>query len=127
MSLNSTNNAAIALSILLLLPAIGSAQDAGTIQGAVSFNQNDQPVEGAVVLLVGTAYVALTDANGNYELTNVPTGDFDVIAQREHLSAARQSVTITAGETLDLDGAEIRRDAGRAVEQFLALYGQAKP
>ncbi len=36
-------------------------------------------------------------------------------------------IRLLLGETLDLDGAEIRRDAGRAVEQFLALYGQAKP
>lgn len=36
-------------------------------------------------------------------------------------------IRLLLGETLDFDGAEIRRDAGRAVEQFLALYGQAKP
>ncbi|WCS24898.1 TetR/AcrR family transcriptional regulator C-terminal domain-containing protein [Methylobacterium sp. NMS14P] len=36
-------------------------------------------------------------------------------------------IRLLLGETLDLDGAEIRRDAGRAVEQFLALYGRAKP
>lgn len=36
-------------------------------------------------------------------------------------------IRLLLGETLALDGAEIRRDAGRAVEQFLALYGQAKP
>ncbi len=36
-------------------------------------------------------------------------------------------IRLLLGETLDLDGAEIRRDAGRAVEQFLALYGRGKP
>ncbi|MCJ2068077.1 TetR/AcrR family transcriptional regulator [Methylobacterium sp. J-030] len=36
-------------------------------------------------------------------------------------------IRLLLGETLDLDGAGIRRDAGRAVEQFLVLYGQAKP
>jgi len=36
-------------------------------------------------------------------------------------------IRLLLGETLDLDGAGIRRDAGRAVEQFLTLYGQAKP
>ena len=86
MSLNSIKNIVVILSIFILLPAIGFAQNGGTVQGSVTFNQNDQPVEGAVVLLVGTAYVALTDANGNYELTNVPTGAFDVIAQREPVS-----------------------------------------
>jgi AcrR family transcriptional regulator len=36
-------------------------------------------------------------------------------------------IRLLLGETLDLDGAGIRRDAGRAVEQFLALYGRARP
>ncbi len=35
-------------------------------------------------------------------------------------------IRLLLGETLALDGAEIRRDAGRAVEQFLALYGRAR-
>ena len=34
-------------------------------------------------------------------------------------------IRLLLGETLDFDGAGIRRDAGRAVEQFLALYGRA--
>ncbi|MCJ2052214.1 TetR/AcrR family transcriptional regulator C-terminal domain-containing protein [Methylobacterium sp. J-070] len=36
-------------------------------------------------------------------------------------------IRLLLGEAIDLDEAEIRRDADRAVEQFLALYGQAKP
>ena len=36
-------------------------------------------------------------------------------------------IRLLLGEALDLDGDEIRRDADRAVDQFLALYGQAKP
>ncbi|MCJ2137682.1 TetR/AcrR family transcriptional regulator C-terminal domain-containing protein [Methylobacterium sp. J-026] len=36
-------------------------------------------------------------------------------------------IRLLLGEALDLDADEIRRDAGRAVDQFLALYGQAKP
>ena len=34
-------------------------------------------------------------------------------------------IRLLLGEALDLDADEIRRDAGRAVDQFLALYGQA--
>ena len=35
-------------------------------------------------------------------------------------------IRLLLGDALDLDAAEIRRDAARAVEQFLALYGRAK-
>lgn len=36
-------------------------------------------------------------------------------------------IRLLLGDRLDLDAAEIRRDAGRAVDQFLALYGRARP
>lgn len=36
-------------------------------------------------------------------------------------------IRLLLGDALDLDAAEIRSDAARAVEQFLALYGRAKP
>ncbi|AWI87095.1 TetR family transcriptional regulator [Methylobacterium sp. DM1] len=36
-------------------------------------------------------------------------------------------IRLLLGDALDLDAAGIRSDAARAVEQFLALYGQAKP
>jgi AcrR family transcriptional regulator len=36
-------------------------------------------------------------------------------------------IRLLLGDALDLDAAEIRRDAARAVDQFLALYGQARP
>ncbi|WP_018044188.1 TetR/AcrR family transcriptional regulator C-terminal domain-containing protein [Methylobacterium sp. 88A] len=36
-------------------------------------------------------------------------------------------IRLLLGDALDLDAAEIRRDAIRAVDQFLALYGQARP
>ncbi|MCJ2064956.1 TetR/AcrR family transcriptional regulator C-terminal domain-containing protein [Methylobacterium sp. J-088] len=36
-------------------------------------------------------------------------------------------IRLLLGEALDLCGDEIRRDADRAVDQFLALYGQVKP
>jgi hypothetical protein len=36
-------------------------------------------------------------------------------------------IRLLLGDALDLDAAGIRSDAARAVEQFLALYRQAKP
>ncbi|MBD8906157.1 TetR/AcrR family transcriptional regulator [Methylorubrum zatmanii] len=36
-------------------------------------------------------------------------------------------IRLLLGDALDLDAAGIRSDAARAVEQFLTLYGQAKP
>lgn len=36
-------------------------------------------------------------------------------------------IRLLLGDALELDAAEIRHDAARAVDQFLALYGQARP
>ena len=76
------------------------AQETGTVRGQVTFTTSGEPVHGAVVLVVGPSLVALTDANGVFEVPEVPAGTYEVLAQREHLTAARQTVTVQAGETV---------------------------
>ena len=79
------------------------AQDTGTVRGQVTFTASGEPVHGAVVLVVGPSLVALTDADGTFEVLEVPAGTYEVLAQREHLTAARQTVTVQAGETVVVD------------------------
>ena len=84
-----------------------SAQETGTIRGAVIFTASGEPVHGAVILVVGLSLVALTDADGVFEIPEVPAGTYEVLAQREHFTAARQTVTVRGGTvvvdfTLDL-------------------------
>ena len=82
---------------LLHTPALG--QGTGQIRGLVTFTAGGGPVHGAVVLVVGPSLVALTDEDGSYQLPDVPAGTYEVLAQREHMTAARQTVTLTAGGT----------------------------
>jgi len=79
------------------------AQETGTVGGAVTFTADHRPVHGAVVLMVGTSHVALTDEEGRYEIPGVPPGTYELIAQREHLTADRQSVEIQPGDKVDID------------------------
>ena len=58
-----------------------------------------QPVHGAVVLVVGSGLVALTAENGKFEIENVPAGTYEILAQREHLTAARQTITVHTEHT----------------------------
>ena len=83
--------------VVALMHASADAQDSGTIRGAVTFGDAAEPVHGAVVLVVGPSLVTLTEEDGTYEITNVPPGSHEIIAQREHLSAARQSVAVSSG------------------------------
>ena len=85
------------------LATTASAQETGTVRGEVSFTASGEPVHGAVVLVVGPALVALTDEDGVFEVPEVPTGTYEVLAQREHLTAPRQTVTVQAGETVVVD------------------------
>ena len=85
------------------LATTASAQDTGTVRGQVTFTASGEAVHGAVVLVVGPSLVALTDADGVFEVPEVPAGTYEVLAQREHLTAARQTVTVQAGETVVVD------------------------
>ncbi len=85
------------------LATTAAAQETGTIRGAVTFTASGAPVHGAVVLVVGPSMVALTDADGVFEIPEVPVGAYEVLAQREHLTAARQTVTVQAGDAVVVD------------------------
>ena len=69
------------------------------MQGAVTFSDGGATVHGAVVLVVGPGLVALTGENGAFEIENVPAGTYEILAQREHLTAARQTITVDADHT----------------------------
>ena len=86
-----------------MLSTTASAQDTGTVRGEVTFTANGTRVHGAVVLVVGPSLVALTDEDGVFEIPDVPAGTHEVLAQREHLTAARQTVTVQAGDTVVVD------------------------
>ena len=82
-------------------PAV--AQDTGTLHGTVTFTSNGGAVHGAVVLVVGPSLVALTDEDGTFEIPGVPAGVYEVLAQREHLSAERRSIEIAPGARVVVD------------------------
>jgi iron complex outermembrane recepter protein len=67
-----------------------------TIQGRITFQDTGDPVPGAYVMVVGTGRSARTDENGRYEIRRVLPGTYDVLAQREHLTTARQRITVLA-------------------------------
>ena len=94
-----------ALSVAVLLGLLvegASAQEGAVVRGQVSFDDGS-PVHGAVVLVVGTRYEALTDDDGSFEIDGVTPGTYELLAQREHLTANRQTVTVGAGETAVAD------------------------
>ena len=82
---------------LASLPVHG--QGTGSVQGTVTFADGGAAVHGAVVLVVGPGLVALTAENGEFEIENVPAGTYETLAQREHLTAGRQTIMVDAEHT----------------------------
>ncbi|MCY4636201.1 MAG: TonB-dependent receptor [Acidobacteria bacterium] len=79
------------------------AQEAGAVRGTVTLEENGGPVHGGVILVVGSGAFALTDEQGMFEIDNIPAGSYEVLAQREHLTAGRQTVTVEPGGAATVD------------------------
>ena len=79
------------------------AQETGTVRGIVTLEENGDRVHGAVILVFDSGAFALTDEQVTFELENVLAGSYEVLAQREHLTAGRQMVTVDPGATAILD------------------------
>ena len=88
---------------LAAAPAPAAAQPAGAVQGTVTLAEQGGAVHGAVILIVGTGLVGLTDEDGAFRIANVPAGMHEVLAWREHLTAGRRTVAVDAGGTATVD------------------------
>ncbi len=102
----SGKGGALAALMAVAISASAAAQTPpgeGAIAGRVTFAVDGGPVHGATVIVVGARRTTTTDADGTFALPNVPVGTYEVIAQREHLSAGRQTVTVAAGQTATVD------------------------
>jgi TonB-linked SusC/RagA family outer membrane protein len=89
-----------AMPVLLAFFAVSGAEaQQGAVAGQVIDAQSAQPVTGAQVTIPGTEIGILTDANGRYRLTGVPTGPVEVRVRLIGYSPSSQTVTVEAGQT----------------------------
>ena len=92
--------AAAAMAVLPAAPVL--AQETGRVEGTVTLQEYGS-IHGAVVLVVGTGDFALTDEQGRFAIEGVPAGSYEVLAQREHLTGARQTVNVDPGQAATVD------------------------
>ena len=85
----------------LVLLAFGSR--AATIRGRVTGGPGKETLIGAVVVVQGTGLSAPVDANGRYEIRNVPAGSYAVRASYVGYREQSQQLTLAAEETATLD------------------------
>jgi len=86
-----------------LFSVSAAAQDVSRVEGTVTLETTGDPVHGAVVLLIGLGQFTTTDADGNFVIENVPSGSYQLLVEREHLTADRQDVHVADGEPVVLE------------------------
>ncbi|MEJ2507619.1 MAG: carboxypeptidase-like regulatory domain-containing protein, partial [Ignavibacteriaceae bacterium] len=74
----------------------------GTVKGMISDPQNNA-VPFANVLIVGTNIGAASDVDGNYIISNVSPGTYDLKASAVGYKTVVVSITVTSGETTTQD------------------------
>ena len=89
--------------LAFLAPVALSAQTTGTVQGRVTDAGNGQPLSNAQVRIEGTVLGALSDANGQYVVPNVPAGRRVVVARRIGYGEERRTADVSAGAPTTVD------------------------
>jgi len=96
---------------LCLVASAAWAQEGGTIRGTVYVGGNE-PLPEAQVMVVGTALTATTNAEGKFELSNVPPAKHELKISFSGYKDVSQLVEVVAGKTTSLE-ADLQLD-----EQF---------
>lgn len=93
---------ALALSVLLVLPAAAAAQATGNVAGRVTGPGGD-PVASASVFLVGSNQRTITDRAGSFMLSAVSAGDHQILVRYIGFQEDTASVAVTSGATSNVD------------------------
>ena len=97
-----TGSAALLLFAALPLQAQGAL---GTVTGRVTSSRTGAPISDARVIIVGSTIGVATSEDGRYTLKNVRPGTFDLQFLRVGYVSRKHKVTITGGETTNVDQA----------------------
>lgn len=95
----------IGMAVVLIgcAPAMVSAQNSGSIRGRVTDAGTGRPIAEASVTLTGTRLGAVTNTAGDYSMTAVPTGTYEIAARRIGYGRSARSITVAAGAEARVD------------------------
>ncbi len=94
----------------------------GTVSGRI-IDESNQPLPGATVALKGTSLSTATDVNGNFKLSNVPSGSQVLIVKFIGYEELQQPVTINGAITVNL---QLKASASQLNEVAVIGYGTVK-
>ena len=121
----------------MIVTTTAAAQGSGVVRGRVVEAAGGRPLADVSVSVVGTTFGALTNANGDYAISNVRTGVHVLQARRIGYARVTQEVQVTTGGDVRADfrlnqaaaqldevvvtgtaGAQEKREIGNAVTQL---------
>lgn len=80
-----------------------AAQSVGVITGSIQDAETGEGLPGVNVMIAGTTRGATTDGNGNFRLTRVRPGSYNLIASILGYAESRLSVTVEAGRETNVE------------------------
>jgi hypothetical protein len=121
----------------IIAPHTASARQGGRITGLTTDSRTSAPLTQVQIYLVGTGLGTLSGNNGRYILINVPTGNYQLRAERIGYATLTREISIRAEETATIDlamelqalgldeivvtgtaGAARRREVGNSIAQI---------
>lgn len=87
---------------LLLVSNLGFSGAPGRVTGSIQ-SEKGEPVAGISVQLEGTGHVAVTDADGRFDIRNVQAGSYTLIATGVGHEAKRENLILREGQELELN------------------------
>src|SRR5919106_393732 len=93
----------VALAALLGGASAVAAQGDGSIRGTVLAAASAQPIANAQVFVVGTLRRAVTNDSGQYTITDVPAGTYQLRARLIGFAEGTRTVTVTAGQVATVE------------------------
>lgn len=91
------------LLILAFLIQSASANDTGSVSGQVTDDETGLPIVHANVIIEGTTLDALTQKDGSYIITGVPTGEYTVRAMMfGYTTEKKYRITVASGSSVEV-------------------------
>lgn len=92
--------------LLFLLLGLAGAQvlfaQSGSITGKVTLSEEDLPLEGIAVYLEGSNFADITNSQGLYKITGIPSGTYKLVASSIGYETFSKEITIGDDETLTI-------------------------
>ncbi|MBC8184610.1 carboxypeptidase-like regulatory domain-containing protein, partial [candidate division KSB1 bacterium] len=102
--MKKTLNLLISVVVLVIFSYVNSfAQTNGKIAGAISDANDNSPLVGANILIVGTTMGAATSMDGSFYIINVPPGTYSVrIQMMGYQTVVVENVRVSVNRTVEI-------------------------